>query len=87
MEVQIFIKLASKHQGVTDPRTLKSIIKHEGGPLNLTAELGNVPRACKVVGFSRDTFYRYQMAIETGGMGALIQSRHSQMNGISDAIS
>ncbi len=34
------------------------IIKHKVGVLNLAEELGNVSRACKVVGVSRDTFYR-----------------------------
>ncbi len=36
------------------------IIKHKAGLLNLAEELGNVSRACKVMGVSRDTFYRYQ---------------------------
>jgi transcriptional regulator of acetoin/glycerol metabolism len=36
-----------------------------GSLLNLAAELGNVSRACKVMGFSRDTFYRYQSARES----------------------
>ncbi len=34
------------------------IIKHKAGLLNLAEELGNVSRACKVMGVSRDTFYR-----------------------------
>lgn len=38
----------------------QNVIKHKVGLLNLAAELGNVSRACKVMGFSRDTFYRYQ---------------------------
>ena len=37
----------------------QNVIKHKVGLLNLAAELGNVSRACKVMGFSRDTFYRY----------------------------
>ena len=45
----------------------RNIIKHKVGLLNLAAELGNVSRACKVMGFSRDTFYRYQAAVEAGG--------------------
>lgn len=40
------------------------IIKHKAGLLNLTEELGNVSRACKVMGVSRDTFYRYQELVE-----------------------
>lgn len=42
----------------------QSIIKHKLGLLNLAEELGNVSHACKVRGFSRDTFYRYQNAVE-----------------------
>jgi len=34
------------------------IIKHKTGLLNLAEELSNVSRACKVMGVSRDTFYR-----------------------------
>jgi len=48
--------------------------------LNLAAELGNVSRACKVMGFSRDTFYRYQSARESGGVEALIDSNRKKPN-------
>ena len=50
----------------------QNIIKHKVGLLNLAIELGNVSRACKVMGFSRDTFYRYQSAMESGGIDALM---------------
>ncbi|PTQ78218.1 winged helix-turn helix protein, partial [Nitrosomonas ureae] len=52
----------------------QKIIKHKIGLLNLAAELGNVSRACKMMGFSRDTFYRYQAAVEIGGVDALIDA-------------
>ena len=35
-----------------------SIVKHKIGLLNLAEELTNVSRACKIMGLSRDTFYR-----------------------------
>ena len=35
-------------------------------------ELQNVSKACKVMGVSRDTFYRYQEMAEQGGVDALI---------------
>ena len=41
----------------------QSVIKHTVGLLNLATELGNVSRAYKVMGFSRDTFYHYQSAV------------------------
>ena len=58
----------------------QNVIKHKVGLLNLAAELGNVSRACKVMGFSRDTFYRYQAAIETGGVDALIDANRRKPN-------
>ncbi|GAB1659922.1 hypothetical protein Mh1964_06580 [Mannheimia haemolytica] len=39
------------------------LIKHKTGLLNLAEELGNISQACKVMGMSRDTFYRYQQAV------------------------
>jgi hypothetical protein len=50
----------------------QNVIKHKLGLLNLAAELGNVSRACKVMGVSRDTFYRYQSARAEGGVEALL---------------
>ncbi|MFZ6655896.1 IS481 family transposase [Undibacterium sp. Di27W] len=58
----------------------QNVIKHKVGLLNLAAELGNVSRACKVMGFSRDTFYRYQSAVESGGVEALIDSNRRKPN-------
>lgn len=53
-------------------QTTNTIIKNKAGLLNLAQELGNISKACKVMGFSRDTFYRYQNAVEEGGVEALI---------------
>ena len=39
------------------------IIKHKVGLLNLAEELGNVSKACQMMGLSRDTFYRYKSAV------------------------
>jgi transposase len=58
----------------------QNVIKHKVGLLNLAAELGNVSRACKVMGFSRDTFYRYQSAMESGGIDALIDANRRKPN-------
>ena len=51
----------------------EKIIRHKVGLLNLAEELGNVSRACQIMGLSRDTFYRYRSAVEDGGVEALLE--------------
>ena len=58
----------------------QKIIKNKVGLLNLAEELGNVSRACKVMGFSRDTFYRYKSAMEEGGVESLFDKSRRQPN-------
>ena len=58
----------------------QSVIKHKTGLLNLAAELGNVSKACKIMGFSRDTFYRYQTARDAGGVEALFEVSRKKPN-------
>lgn len=58
----------------------QKIIKNKVGLLNLAEELGNVSRACKVMGFSRDTFYRYKSAVEEGGVESLLDKSRRQPN-------
>ena len=50
---------------------IQSVIKHKIGLLNLAAELGNISKACRIMGFSRDTFYLYEAARDGGGVEAL----------------
>lgn len=58
----------------------QGVIKHKVGLLSLAAELGNVSRACKVMGFSRDTFYRYKSAVDAGGVEALLEANRKKPN-------
>ena len=46
--------------------TTENVIRHKIGLLNLAEELDNVSRVCKIMGVSRDTFYRYKEAVEDG---------------------
>ena len=56
------------------------IIKHKVGLLNLAEELGNVSKACQMMGLSRDTFYRYKNAVEEGGVEALLEADRRKPN-------
>ena len=56
------------------------IIKPKIGLLNLAEELGNVSQACKIMGLSRDTFYRYKEAVDDGGVEALLETSRRKPN-------
>ena len=58
----------------------QSIIKHKMGLLNLAEELRNVSQACRVMGVSRDTFYRVKEAKENGGIEALLHKDRRRAN-------
>jgi len=58
----------------------EKIIRNKVGLMNLAEELGNVSKACRIMGYSRETFYRYQEAVAEGGVEALLEKSRRQPN-------
>jgi len=58
----------------------EKLIKNKMGLLELASYLGNVSEACRVIGYSRDTFYRLKKAHDEGGMAALMEQNRRVPN-------
>jgi Winged helix-turn helix len=60
--------------------TLSQSTRRKLSLLQLAEELGNVSKACKLMGYHRDTSYEVRRAFQVGGVAALVEEKRGPRN-------
>src|SRR5690606_21767600 len=64
----------------TQMTALTQSTKRKLSLLQLAENLGNVSKACKIMGYQRDTFYEVRRAFQVGGVAALVEEKRGPRN-------
>ena len=64
----------------------RTMARRKLGLLDLAAELGNLSKACKVMGYSRQQFHEIRRNFQTYGADPLPGPRNSHQNRVPEAV-